>query len=382
MADLVVQDVVADTKDGDNINFDNPDALALLLQTITQNAPESDWTQVSAWTNPHDAKPPPDMNDFNFDFGMDLDFDPSMAVDPSALHFNTSMFTQPDNHHQYTDDNMAASIFALTQPWPQQSHPTGRRLSITSSSSSSGASLSPILEPHPALTSSASPTATGSSASSDCGDYPLTLQESDPAHELANRVRQSAGVTLAVPVSSQVQQLAAASTQNALNAHSPHLHIQQQKLAIPRIHKSPVKRSPSENSLRASPETPSSDIAPSPSNTPPSSVPSPQPSSQVDTPPVVLGISGRPKTSHTTIERRYRTNLNARITGLKQAVPALRVLEIKNGAPSPWNDVVDERGFVDGVKVARKMSKANVLGKATEYIRCVLLFSYFLGIIY
>ena len=32
-------------------------------------------------------------------------------------------------------------------------------------------------------------------------------------------------------------------------------------------------------------------------------------------------------------------------------------------------DVIDERGFVDGVKVARKCSKANVLGKAVEYIR-------------
>lgn len=35
-------------------------------------------------------------------------------------------------------------------------------------------------------------------------------------------------------------------------------------------------------------------------------------------------------------------------------------------------DIVDERGFVDGVKVARKCSKANVLGKAVEYIRSVL----------
>lgn len=37
----------------------------------------------------------------------------------------------------------------------------------------------------------------------------------------------------------------------------------------------------------------------------------------------------------------------------------------------PGVDVVDERGFVDGVKVARKGSKANVLGKAVEYIRYV-----------
>ncbi|KZT02946.1 uncharacterized protein LAESUDRAFT_762372 [Laetiporus sulphureus 93-53] len=73
---------------------------------------------------------------------------------------------------------------------------------------------------------------------------------------------------------------------------------------------------------------------------------------------------------HTTVEWRYRTNLNARITGLKQAVPALRVLEAKvNSQENPFNDVVDSRGFVDGVKVTRKMSKANVLGKAAEYIK-------------
>jgi Helix-loop-helix DNA-binding domain len=99
-----------------------------------------------------------------------------------------------------------------------------------------------------------------------------------------------------------------------------------------------------------------------------------------------VAVIGRPKTSHTTIERRYRTNLNARIQSLKDAVPALRVLEnkerAKKGQDSPegaesderqekpaCNDVVDERGFVDGVKVARKISKANVLGKAAEYIQ-------------
>ena len=75
------------------------------------------------------------------------------------------------------------------------------------------------------------------------------------------------------------------------------------------------------------------------------------------------------------------------------AVPALRVLEDRdggNGKKIKKNlkdgvyvkgtgigidgedgtvDVIDERGFVDGVKVARKCSKANVLGKAVEYIR-------------
>ena len=42
-----------------------------------------------------------------------------------------------------------------------------------------------------------------------------------------------------------------------------------------------------------------------------------------------------------------------------------------NGKDTSPNDTVDERGFVDGVKVGRKMSKANILGKATEYIRFV-----------
>lgn len=31
--------------------------------------------------------------------------------------------------------------------------------------------------------------------------------------------------------------------------------------------------------------------------------------------------------------------------------------------------MTDERGFVDGLKVARGCGKANVLGKAVEYIR-------------
>ncbi|KAK0204097.1 hypothetical protein DFS33DRAFT_859757 [Desarmillaria ectypa] len=92
-------------------------------------------------------------------------------------------------------------------------------------------------------------------------------------------------------------------------------------------------------------------------------------------------MSSRPKTSHTTIERRYRTNLNARIQSLRMAVPALRVLEWNDGPKKSKGtkakirneedstDIIDERGYVDGVKVARKCSKANVLGKAVEYIR-------------
>ncbi|KAI0777175.1 hypothetical protein BD413DRAFT_638577 [Trametes elegans] len=214
---------------------------------------------------------------------------------------------------------------------------TGRRLSITSSSSSSGASLSPVME------------ATASVSSSPPSEVIL----GDPASELAQRVRQMAGVTWAVPVSAQVQQLAAAGGQAKL----PIPRLKQTPTPAPAPKRVPKTSPPPEGDLSASSSsTPSSDQAQSPPSDAPSGAPT-------------QSVIGRPKTSHTTIERRYRTNLNARITGLKQSVPALRVLEIKAGEQSPYNDVVDTRGFVDGVKVARKMSKANILGKATEYIR-------------
>lgn len=177
------------------------------------------------------------------------------------------------------------------------------------------------------------------------------------------------------------------------------------KLPIPRLAR--PNPSSSQKSLNVSISSVSSAASTPPPATPPSSsycplnvavttmTPSNNSISQsptVATPAVTLP---RPKTSHTTIERRYRTNLNARIQSLRMAVPALRVLEDReggNGKKIKKNikggvvvkgagigidssqdgtlvDVIDERGFVDGVKVARKCSKANVLGKAVEYIR-------------
>jgi hypothetical protein len=333
-------------------NLDNPETLQLLLQTITQNMTD-DWTQMSTWA---DDKQIDLAADFNFNFPMDLDFDPTMAVDPSALHFNTSMFTQPSStasRHgtSQSDEVSMTSMFSWPEDNSSADQGIGRRLSITSSSSS-GASLSPIIAPQPYVSSSAS------SASSDIGDY--SFNESDPAVELAHRVRQSSGVTLAVPVSPQVQKLAAANNQA--------------KVAIPRIVKPshpPTAKRALAMAVPTSPpgSSPTSSPAASPSDSYGSVLSNDTTRPQKVEMSVVVGASGRPKTSHTTIERRYRTNLNARITGLKQAVPALRVLELKNGIQSPYSDVVDARGFVDGVKVARKMSKANVLGKATEYIR-------------
>lgn len=91
------------------------------------------------------------------------------------------------------------------------------------------------------------------------------------------------------------------------------------------------------------------------------------------------GDGTRTKTSHTTIERRYRNNLNNRLVGLRQVVPALRVLD-RTIPPLPVViDIIDERGYVDGVKAAKKSSKSTILGKATEYIMYVLPSSFMPG---
>ena len=132
-----------------------------------------------------------------------------MAIDPNALHFG-SMFDQTialASENAFTAQPVAQSQELLypsvgDMSWLNQQHTqpvTGRRLSITSSSSSSGASLSPVMD-----------NASVSSSTSAGGSPPSDSYLSDPAQELAHKVRQMAGVTLAVPVSAQVQQMAAA----------------------------------------------------------------------------------------------------------------------------------------------------------------------------
>ena len=199
------------------------ESLDILLQTISQNAnaPPSDtaseqspstppdWDQLAAWARSESNNKLPDFSDFNFSLPMDLDFDASMAIDPTTLHFG-SMFDQglAMAHENVFAAQPAAQAQELLYPtagdisWLNQQHvqpDTGRRLSVTSSSSSSGASLSPILD-------NASVASSSSAGSSPPGESYL----SDPASELAHKVRQMAGVTLAVPVSAQVQQMAAA----------------------------------------------------------------------------------------------------------------------------------------------------------------------------
>ncbi|KZT61735.1 hypothetical protein CALCODRAFT_514607 [Calocera cornea HHB12733] len=70
-------------------------------------------------------------------------------------------------------------------------------------------------------------------------------------------------------------------------------------------------------------------------------------------------------TPHNTIERRYRRNLNSCIQSLRDAVPAVAILDRER-----WGDrwVPDERGYVDGVRRAGKNSKSVVLEKGVEYI--------------
>ncbi|KAF8804632.1 hypothetical protein BYT27DRAFT_7106313 [Phlegmacium glaucopus] len=400
-----------------DLGLDPSDPLNLLLHNTSQR-PESsmddestqDWSKFSTlWADHTDQsitmKPYSDIMDFS-DLGslaMDMDFDPSMTIEPSALHYDYMKLAQGMN---YTHDDqfspLNTELLSTQFPFTFQSalaagnmssasaSPVSykeRRRSITSSSSSSGASLSPVPEsipsPQPGCASeSVQPKAESSQANANAND---------PAAELAQRVRQSAGVMLAVPMGSQFQGYQVYQ-QMDLPTNTP-----QSKLPIPRLPRHNPASAPKSSSSSSAASTPPPSTPPAslklsvkPNLTPADVSPSLTPTSAVPATAIP-----RPKTSHTTIERRYRTNLNARIQSLRMAVPALRVLEDKeggNGKKIKKNvkggvvvkgsgigviesedgsviDVIDERGFVDGVKVARKCSKANVLGKAVEYIR-------------
>ncbi|PVF96288.1 hypothetical protein CPB86DRAFT_787182 [Serendipita vermifera] len=109
------------------------------------------------------------------------------------------------------------------------------------------------------------------------------------------------------------------------------------------------------------------------SSVPPQTLEPTQPVTPSDEPSVDDNIvspttTSRPKTAHTTIERRYRTNLNTCIVGLRNAIPAVRYLDKNYQPPSGNPDVLDEHNCIDGVKAARKISKATIMSKAREYI--------------
>lgn len=312
-----------DDVSNDELCLDTSDPLTMLLnnlsdlETSSSQAPSPpDWSQLSSlW--PHqpldlgsdqNSKFPDLGGSFDFSFPMDLDLNAalSMAVDPSALHYHgTSPQTMFDMNSLHVQPQDLLSSFPFTF-----SSPT---LSSASASSSSADEKSPRMS-----------ISSGASVSS-----------------------------VMVPISSGTDPFSGV--------------IMQAKLPIPRLISSipalpsskPPKHKPEPQSYLSS----SASSSPSPGPTTPTSDSG---SSAHSTQIAGAAVISRPKTSHTTIERRYRTNLNARIQGLKASVPALRVLDQNT---TQEGDVVDERGYIDGVKVARKGSKANVLGKAVEYIR-------------
>ncbi|KLO17655.1 hypothetical protein SCHPADRAFT_925688 [Schizopora paradoxa] len=207
---------------------------------------------------------------------------------------------------------------------------------ISSASSSTSSTSSPLL--NPSQFAPTTPQLPLSNAPSS-GNEPQ-MSGNQTINDLAQRVRELVGVNMALPSANAGQE--------------------QPKVPIPRLQR-PAQAAPAPKRKQSMPPstTPSPLSAPAFSATPTVSAPAPI----------------RTKTAHTTIERRYRTNINARIQSLRAAVPALRVLEERAGnrignlnIKGDAVDVIDERGYVDGVKVARKGSKANVLGKAVEYI--------------
>lgn len=222
-------------------------------------SPAPDWSQfTNLW--PQDPSAPsagvsdlkfdPSSMDFDFSLPMDLDFNSSMSIEPSALHFDsTKIFPSSDStantfapqhiprHSQSSGDDLSSMSFSedimfsqfmdgMLHPSSANTHSFGeRRMSITSSSSSSGASLSPILDHTAAVQPTSIPNASAEASSSQNDPFIEVFdammssavneeqQEQkpdgilDPADELAQRVRQTAGVTLAVPVAGQGQSI-------------------------------------------------------------------------------------------------------------------------------------------------------------------------------
>ncbi|KAI9263885.1 hypothetical protein EDC94DRAFT_606424 [Helicostylum pulchrum] len=87
------------------------------------------------------------------------------------------------------------------------------------------------------------------------------------------------------------------------------------------------------------------------------------------------------KVAHNAIERRYRKNINERILDLKNVVPALYKAKVRDNKSSDneessedeYNGLEKRNGstaeeIVEGIPVAKKLNKATILHKATEYI--------------
>lgn len=182
--------------------------------TSSSNSHESppDWSTFSSsmWNPPQGENVKYDMSSLDFLQQMDLDFsNQSMVVDPNALHFNTHdthgfnpNAGVPFDMSAFQNDQVANELLSAQFPFtlgadhdfsnPQNKQ---RRLSVTSSSeSSSGASLSPVMEHAHSHSTAPSPPAS----------VPVATFN-DPADELAHRVRQAAGVMMAVSAGTGLQ---------------------------------------------------------------------------------------------------------------------------------------------------------------------------------
>ena len=213
------------------LGLDPSDPLSLILkngdsssdESSQNDSPQHDWSKFGAlWADGAEQsslKPYSDIMDLSdlAHMSMDMDFNSSMAIEPSALHHfpgSTMNFSYDDQFNpellstqfpfmfQFGATGDLTSSSSSTSP---QLFPKERRLSTTSSSSSSGASLSPVPE------SLASPVPGYVSDTAPPKEEPIQQSEmpsvyaNDPAAELAQRVRQSAGVMLAVPMNAQLQ---------------------------------------------------------------------------------------------------------------------------------------------------------------------------------
>ncbi|OBZ77757.1 hypothetical protein A0H81_02873 [Grifola frondosa] len=109
------------------------------------------------------------------------------------------------------------------------------------------------------------------------------------------------GVALVVPVSTQVHQLAVADESPTVHAEA---HADgRSKLPIPRLARPNPSPAVKQSSPKAPPDPESPSSAPALEKADSSAAEGPSASS--------TRVIGRPKTSHTTIECRYRTNLGS-----------------------------------------------------------------------
>jgi hypothetical protein len=183
-----------------------------------EGASPPDWSQLSSFWQDNDleqTKSYPDFMDFtdHSSFPMDMKFHPAMSIEPSALHFDPMRF---DTSYQYGIRSPPNEFLAPQFPFsfqssydtnlssldssPQLSNQGRRRLSITSSSST-GASFSSVSDSNSAAEAPPYP---ADPAQIEAGNQ-LSTQTDNPMAKLAERVRQSAGVMLALPMAAQIQ---------------------------------------------------------------------------------------------------------------------------------------------------------------------------------